>query len=534
MRAALVACCCLLTPAPALAGGLFTPDTGIVGFGRGGANVARADDLVSGLYYNPAGLYQIDGFSIQGGIHLLRTNFWFERAGGEDGIYNVDDDGNPIEGSESEPFPRTEKLPHIRPIPEGGFAFGFAKPDLTIALGIYAPIAPIQSFPRYGPGRYRVTEQELIQGNISLSAGWKICDWLAVGASFQLLIMQLNEEFAASSDFLASNTGVQDEEPQWDVLTSFTADDLRPHFNVGVIVFPTSWLRIGASFEPAYKFVGKGSATLSGTLGEEFFAGAGGAFIEGDGPIVPEGEDDDIDVETGLPGRIRVGVNVEPVQDVFELELDFHVELWRGSNDVRASNIDIPLFHNGDDVDEPKALDRYLEEDRVGACAQIDCTTVGIYRGENGDGNVVVPGNYRSTWSLRLGGSVTPVPILRFRFGGLYEAPATTEEDMSLTMLDGHKFLAGAGVTFRPWADEEMGPLVEIHFSYAHVFYLDRTVSADVSRGRTKALEGVPVNAIDAGTYGGSADMVGLNIAAHFGRMAAYDKARRQGGDDSD
>jgi long-chain fatty acid transport protein len=517
----------LLVPSSALAGGLFTPDTGIVGLGRGGANVARADDLVSGLYYNPAGLWQLDGLSVQGGVHLLRTNVWFERAGGE-GVYNIDDSGALIEGSLDEPFPRTQSLPYVRPIPEGGVAFGFDRPNLTIALGVYAPIAPIQAWPRYSPARYRVTTQELIQGNISLSAGWRIWDWLAVGASFQLLLMQLNEQFAASADFLGGEE--LDEDPQWDVLTTFSADSIRPHFNVGVMVMLTPWLRIAASFEPPYRFEGKGSLRLSGAVGEDFFEGPAGQLLDGDGPVVVEGTDE-VDLQFGMPGRLRVGVGIEPVPDVFEVELDFHVELWRGSGDIVASGISVPLFHVGDDVDGPVPLDEYLETRN--ACGIIDCSTAGLYEGAGGTGIIADPASFRSTWSVRLGGSVTPLPALRLRFGGLYEAPATTEENLSVIMLDSHKFVAGGGLSFRPWAGDGIGPPIEIHVSYAHVFYLPRTVDAGVSKGRTHALEGVPTNPIDAGRYGGSADMVGLSVAAHFGRMAERAKAAKAGPDPS-
>jgi len=520
----------LLAPAPALAGGLFTPDTGIVGFARGGANVARADDLVSGLYYNPAGLWQIDGLSVQGGLHLLRTDVHFTRSGGE-GIYNVDEDGNVIEGSLDDPFPRTDKLPHTRPIPEGGFAFGFRNPDLTIALGLYAPIAPIQSYPRYGPGRYRVTEQELIQGNISLSAGWRICDWLAVGASFQILLMELNEQFAGSSDFLAANTGVLTEDPQWDILVSFSADNIRPHFNVGVMAMPTPWLRVAASFEPAYRFNGTGRAELSGTLGERYYAELPDVVADkvGREVVVVSGVDEEVDLTVGLPGRIRVGASVQPAPQ-FEIELDFNLELWRGSGDVTASNIDIPLEHVGDDVDGPVPLADYLEGRSL--CTIVDCSTASAYTGETDDNTLAVPADFSTTWSVRLGGEVTPIPMLGVRFGGLYEAPATSPENQGLTMLDGHKVLLGTGLAVRPGAGQEHGPLLELHVSYAHIFYIEREVGSDVSRGRTKVLEGVPSNQIDAGTYGGYANMFGVNLAAHFGAMAQRSKALKAARED--
>ncbi len=201
----------VLLAAPVQAAGLFSPDTGIVGMGRAGAYVTRADDLIGGLYYNPAGLFQLDGFNFEGGLLLLRNSRWQQRPGGDGGedgagIYNLDDSGAIIDGSLDEPFPRINNIPNFRPIPEVGFAFGFKKPDLTIAFGLYAPLAPTQKFSEFGAGRYRLIEQELIQGNFSLAVGWKPLPFLAVGASFQLLVMKLTESFKASSDLDAATT----------------------------------------------------------------------------------------------------------------------------------------------------------------------------------------------------------------------------------------------------------------------------------------------------------------------------------------
>ena len=67
--------------------------------------------------------------------------------------------------------------------------------------------------------------------------------------------------------------------------------------------------------------------------------------------------------------------------------------------------------------------------------------------------------------------------------------------------------------------------MVDVHITYAHLFYAPRTVAPDDSAGRTLTLSGVPSNAQDAGTYGGSANQLGINIAGHFGAM--HQRARR-------
>ena len=53
---------------------------------------------------------------------------------------------------------------------------------------------------------------------------------------------------------------------------------------------------------------------------------------------------------------------------------------------------------------------------------------------------------------------------------------------------------------------------------------MNRTVSADESRGSTLVLQGVPTNPVDAGEYSGSADLLGINVGVHFGAIAARSK----------
>jgi len=531
-RLALISVLVLLLNGPAQAAGLFTPDTGIVGLGRGGAHVTRADDLIGGLYYNPAGLFQLDGFNFEGGLLLLRHNRWQQRPGGDggedgQGVYNLDDSGGIIDGSLDQPFPRIENIPNFRPIPELGLAFGFEKPDLTIAFGLYAPLAPTQKFSEFSAGRYRLIEQELIQGNFSLSVAWKPLPFLAVGASFQLLYLQLTQSFKASSDFLAAGDSYNEEGAQWDITASFTAMRLRPHFNVGVLLMPTPWLRIGLSFEPPYRFEGRGSASLKGVLGEELLSGFLGDDEGNPYPIHVAGVDQEVEINTGLPGRLRFGLGFEPVKDVFNFEIGVHIEFWQGSGDVVASGVDMPLtYDNPDDGLDPVPLDQHLGDRGICAILEagdppLDCASLGTYRGAAGDGTVVIPASFENAFSLRFGGEVRPLPLLGIRFGYLYESPAIPVGTQSLTMLDGHKHMVSGGLSLSLGATASRSSLVDVRLSYAHIFYMTRTISEEDSLGRTLTLEGVPSNPVDAGEYGGGADLLGINVGVHFGAIAA-------------
>lgn len=538
MRRVVPALLSLLLCAPASAGGLFTPDTGMVGLSRGGANVANAEDIVGALYYNPAGLVQQNGFNLEGGVIGMQSLRWFQRAGGDGGEelgqFDVGPDGVRIEGSRDRAFQTTTSSPHFRPIPEAGIAFGIEDPDITIALGLYAPMAPTQAFDRYGPGRYRLVEQTLVQGNINLGFAWRPIPWFSFGAGVQLLILSLEQSFVASGDIIAARraeisgeVGVNAEDPQWDIYTSFEASQVRPYVNVGVLFEPLPWLRVGATWSPPYDMEGTGSAQLEGTLGEEFFSEGAIANLFGDEPVYVKAEDDDITISADLPMQLKLGVRVEPLPGIFDLEVDAHFEFWNPDADIAASNVDMPLMYDDPDRDgEEQPLDEYLDTrgtDTFTMCDYISstegCAGLDVYRGEGGGGGVAVPAAFGTAWSLRVGGELNPVPWLGLRAGFAYESAAIPLSTQALTMMDGDKLLGSVGLEFRAgaWNGDSV---FDVRATYARVEYLDREVSSDVAIARTIALSGVPTNPVDAGTYGGESHYVGLTVSAHISEMA--------------
>ncbi|MCO4770491.1 MAG: outer membrane protein transport protein [Deltaproteobacteria bacterium] len=503
----------LLLPCPsvALAGGLFTPDTGTVGLSRGGAWTARASDVAGALYYNPAGLWQVDGWTVSGGVNLYSADRTFQRLGYA---------GGPT-------YDLTAKRSHVRPHPEVGIAWGLPKPDLTFAIGLTSPLAPIQSFSPTGPGRYRIIEQVLEQGNIYFGAAFRPIKYVSVGATFQIVAMTLTESFAAQADVLADSNAPNPENRDWDVLAEFSARAVAPQFNIGVMVMPTDWLRIGVSFDPPYRFAGTGTVDISGAIGGE----SGAVQVFGDGPIYVRGEDD-ITLDVGLPGHLRFGLDVAPIPQL-SFGLDAHFELWNGTGDITAGDIDMPLFYDNPDDDlAPEPLVDYLYRSGIcplGSVLGIDCgdasslpagagSSLASYTGNGGE--VVVPASYRNTWSIRTGVEAKPHPGVALRFGYLFESSAVGNETLSLTSLGGDKHMLAGGLSMRIGANErDARPVAEVSITYAHVWYPTRTVTPTQTRGSTLVLPGVPANPVDAGVYTADVNQVGLNVAFHFGAL---------------
>lgn len=527
-RGALVAAV-LLAALPARGAGIYTPETGIVAMGRAGNFVALCNDYMA-AYYNPAGLYQLDGVRLGGGLLLLDQQTSFVRAGGEDrykldanGDYLVDANGDPdLSGSYTE----VNNLFRMRPIPEGAISVGFDKPDLTIALGLYAPLAPNMDYDMYGAQRYRSYYTRMIQGNLFLAAGWRPIPQIAVGAGFQLIMIQLKHKFWASADLETPEDEPNPEHPQWDINTEMEASQFMPFFNVGVLVMPVEQLRFGISFQPPYSLDGDGEVHLSGELGEEYLQTFENLdVIDDSSPLYLRGEDLDMTLHTRQPAILRWGVLVQPNAH-FNIGLDAQIEFWQRAKSIDATEVDVPLMACDENGENCQPLIDELQDrfDPTDPCALIDCSTMETYEGPDGDGAFHIAQRYQNSVGLKLGGEVRPIPQhpehLAIRFGYGFETTAIPDETISVTIFDSHKHTAAVGIS-------GMWRGFQVHFSYAHIFYHDREISEDVATEVTTGLEGTATNKIDAGTYSAQGDILGLSVTFDFTGMHQVAKERK-------
>ena len=83
---------------------------------RGNAFVATADDP-SAIYYNPAGITQLQGQNIRGGIYLLSAGVDYESPNGTKASVNSD----------------------FVPVPQVYYVFSPEDFPLSFGLGVYAP-----------------------------------------------------------------------------------------------------------------------------------------------------------------------------------------------------------------------------------------------------------------------------------------------------------------------------------------------------------------------------------------------------------
>jgi long-chain fatty acid transport protein len=143
-----------------LALGFRIPNQDAEATARGNAFVATADNP-SALYYNPAGITQLEGTRAQVGAHIISVNSTYEST-------------TPGVGSETDFEVQTVPQLYFTHTPEGkSYSFG---------LGVYAPFGLGLEWPQNGPLRPFALEGRLMYVTISPIAAWKILPSLSIAA----------------------------------------------------------------------------------------------------------------------------------------------------------------------------------------------------------------------------------------------------------------------------------------------------------------------------------------------------------------
>ncbi len=165
--------------APVLAdGGYYTGALGARAAGRGGAFVARADD-VTAISVNPAGLANLRGTRIEIGNQFSYNSYAYTRA-------PTLDWGNAQNGmAPLVSFARvTNGTPAQAADPFIGVATDFGLRDWAFGVAAFAPPGIAQEqFPATGGQNYLMVRREAIILDYAASAAWKFRDLFGVGVT---------------------------------------------------------------------------------------------------------------------------------------------------------------------------------------------------------------------------------------------------------------------------------------------------------------------------------------------------------------
>ncbi|MEE4111365.1 MAG: OmpP1/FadL family transporter [Desulfobacteraceae bacterium] len=222
-------CLCLMTIAgillssPVWAGGLWlyelgTPDLGSASAGRA---ALAADASTAGV--NPAGMTRLE----RSQILVAGQGFYIEsRFDVEAAAFGGDDGGN------AGGFVPSGSLHYVLSI----------SPDwkLGISAGSYLGLGV--EYSDTWAGRYYTTEAELLTYGVNPGVGYRVNEWLSLGAGFSVLYGNLDQKSAVNNNAVPFQAGLADGELR------IEGDDTGLGYNLGVLLEPLQGLRVGFTY----------------------------------------------------------------------------------------------------------------------------------------------------------------------------------------------------------------------------------------------------------------------------------------------
>ncbi len=180
-----------------------------------GTMVARADDP-SAIFYNPAGLVQLSGLRVMGGLSFIvpQADIVTKAFGASTSTW--------LDG-------QMHVVPHF-----------FATYELTdrvwLGLGVNSPFGLGTKYNDNWPGRFNLIKADIQTLNINPTVAVKITDYLSVGGGLDIMYFNFDQKRALILPLLGSQT------------LHLAGDTWGLGFNLGVLLKPRDDVSIGVSY----------------------------------------------------------------------------------------------------------------------------------------------------------------------------------------------------------------------------------------------------------------------------------------------
>jgi len=492
----------LMLPLTVFGAGFHFPDQGTEAMSRAGAFVAKSDNPMA-IYYNPAGLTQLDGTHVYLGGTLSIERHSFQRLN-----YLA---ATPEAYAHDAAFvmPRITNTDGPGGIPSlivSSDLAGLLKPiHLRVAAGLLAPMGTMsRTFPTRctpgvadcdsslqpvalpNPGRYDLNSRRLLVAYPTFGAAWEPLKGLSIGAVLQLNYLDIKYAMTATAD--PGGT----ENPFADIDATYKGkSNISPTGIIGLMWRALPYVSVGASVRPGYTF------KTEGTMALDIPAGLAAAQqVTADSPF---------DATLNIPKAtmVRAGARYiyldDQSREKFDIEIDFVWENTSVVNDLIVKS-DISIGMGG----QPGAIT--LSE-------------------------VNIPYRWKDAYSVRLGGSYNFFDAvdggdLSVRAGALYESQVAPNAYMrnAFSPLARYGLNLGAGYQINNWS-----------FNVAYGLLMHKSVTVKPAEGVSSCLPGVsgdcgakttsvapgaPENSgapVGNGTYDATIHLLSASVSIAFG-----------------
>lgn len=242
----------VLLTQPANAGGFALIEHGASGLGNAYAGAAAVSADTSTVWFNPAGMSEIDGREIAVGLHLLSTTTDWTDEGTSLGFRLG---GAEVSGPETASPGTTSGLPnfyYVAPIND----------QWSYGLSVGVPFGSATEYDADWKGRYTTVESGINVIDINPALSYQVSDKVRLG--FGISLQQLTAELGRSVDSGAVCLGVAGDSNELravcvnqeltpgnldhDSTADITGDSTAVGFNLGALFLPTENIKLGIAY----------------------------------------------------------------------------------------------------------------------------------------------------------------------------------------------------------------------------------------------------------------------------------------------
>jgi long-chain fatty acid transport protein len=468
-------------------GGYYTGALGARAAGRGGAFVARADD-VTAVSVNPAGLAQLDGTVIEIGNQVGYNGYDYTRAPTLD-YGNVQNGTAPLV-----PFNKVSNGAPWQPaLPFIGVASRLGLRNWSFALSAFAPpgISKLE-FPESGGQRYLMVGREAIILNYAASVAWKFHDVFGVGVTFEwIAVPRLNYSLIINAN--PAPGAANPVSSNYDILAETKGSDtFTPNLVLGAWYRPIPSLQFGLAGQVLPASIVTHSTLKLTALNQTLL---GDVTTERD--QVPA---NDVTVTLPLPLLARLGGRYRHLaggRETYDLELDVEYETWSRAQDFAVGT-------NG-------LVAQALGNQNVKL------------------GTILIAKHWNDVFSVKVGGDFNLVPDRwTVRAGAYYETAVAPSSYANVDFAGGQQLGAAVGGSLLLGQLEialtyqlRYQPTVTVAEADAHVY--QQTPSSPCAAPYTDPnncnpnYPGQPGPAVNAGSYAATSHLVALALIFKFG-----------------
>ncbi len=208
--------------------GFRNPDQGAAATAQGEAFIAQADDATA-VYYNPAGMTQLEGAHFTLGAYVFAPRFKYQGAAGSDTMNTA------------------TISPHLY------WASDLGRERLRMGLAVNAPYGTKVEWDETGPMQYLVTESHMTVRNIAPTMAYRVNDQFSLGVGLNVYWGDLEQKF----NFSPFVPGAQ---------TRFDADGIGVGATLGLLWKPHSQHAFALVYRSPFSIDYDGSVSISSVV----------------------------------------------------------------------------------------------------------------------------------------------------------------------------------------------------------------------------------------------------------------------------